>query len=796
MKDVSVRRMLATTTMASLGTALLLASLAFVAYELITFRGTMLRTLSTQAEIMARQSTSALVFGDPEAAKATLSALSADPHVVSAAIFGRDGTLFASYARAAAGEAASAAPRSPDKAHFFERDRLVLSHPIAFDEAPIGSVVIESDLDEMRSRLQRYAVIVVAVLIVSFALAYGTAARLQRALTDPVLHLVATAQAVSSRRDYTVRAASNARGELGLLVRTFNDMLDQIQDRDAALQRARDDLEGQVADRTRTLQGEIAERKLLEDKLRAQNSELEEQSRRVQQATRLKSEFLANMSHELRTPLNAIIGFAELMHDGKVGPVSPTHKECLADILTSSRHLLQLINDVLDLSKVEAGKMEFRPERIELAKLIGEVKDILRGLSAHRRIQLAVEIDPALDEVVLDPGKLKQVLYNYLSNALKFTPEGGRVTVRARLEPGGRFRLEVADTGIGIRPEDLGRLFGEFQQLDSSASKAYPGTGLGLALTKRLVEAQEGRVGVSSVVGQGSVFHAVLPRLARSASVDSASVDSASVDTAAARPRRRAGRTTLLVIDDDAREREWLVETLSAAGYGVEVATTGKEAIEKAGQCAYDGLTLDLLLPDMGGWDVLKAIRAGGPNQTTPVVVVTVVVEKGVGAGYAIHDYLAKPVRPEDLLASLRAAGLVPNLGRPVLVVDDDPQARRLMETMLHTIGYSSVEAGSAEEGLALAAREMPAAVILDLSMPGMDGFEFLEHFRRMPAGRGTPVIVWTVKDLTAADHGRLAAWAQAVVLKGGTQRLLDELRTHLRLPPDGDRAGEAAEGS
>jgi len=786
MRDVSLRRMLATTTMASLGTALLLASLAFVAYELITFRGTMVRTLSIQAEIVARQSTSALVFGDPESGKATLSALSADPHVVSAALFGRDGTLFASYARADTGGAAPGRPRSP-QGHFFERDRLVLSRPITFDNAPIGTVVIESDLDEMRSRLKRYAVIVVAVLIVSFAFAYGTAARLQRALTDPVLHLAATAQAVSSRRDYTVRAVSDARGELGLLVRTFNDMLDQIQDRDAALQRARDDLEGQVADRTRTLQGEIAERKLLEDRLRAQNTELEDQSRRVQEATRLKSEFLANMSHELRTPLNAIIGFAELMHDGKVGAVSPPHKECLADILTSSHHLLQLINDVLDLSKVEAGKMEFRPERVEVAKLIGEVKDILRSLSAKKRIELAVEIDPALGEVVLDPGKLKQVLYNFLSNALKFTPEGGRVSVRAHLEPGGKFRLEVADTGVGIRPEDLGRLFVEFQQLDASASKAHAGTGLGLALTKRIVEAQEGTVGVSSEVGQGSVFHAVLPRLARVASVE----------TAAALPsRRRAGRTTLLIIEDDAQERAWLAETLSSAGYGVEVASTGKEAIEKSRRRAYDGITLDLLLPDMGGWDVLKAIRAEGPNQATPLVVVTVVVEKGVGAGYVIHDYLAKPVRSEDLLASLRAAGLRPNAGRPVLVIDDDPQARRLMETMLHAIGYPSVEAASAEEGLALAAREAPVAVILDLAMPGMDGFEFLEHFRRTPAGRSTPVIVWTVKDLTAVDHGRLAAWAQAVVQKGGTQRLLEELRTHVPLAADEDRAGRAAEGS
>ena len=318
MKDVSLRRTLATTTMASVGLALLLVSVAFVAYGLITFRATMARTLSAQAAIMAHQSTSAIVFSDPDSARATLEALRADPHVMSAAIYRPDGSLFAAYARA--GSSAPAAPAlSAGEQQTFQRDRLILAREILFDGAPIGRVVIESDLDEMATRLKRYALIVAAVTALSFALAYFTAARLQRAVTGPVLHLAATAQAVSSQ-DYTVRAVSPAGGELGALVRAFNHMLDQIQDRDAALQRARDDLEGQVAERTRTLQAEIAERKQLEDRLRAQNTELEEQNRRIQEANRLKSEFLANMSHELRTPLNAIIGFAELMHDGQGRP--------------------------------------------------------------------------------------------------------------------------------------------------------------------------------------------------------------------------------------------------------------------------------------------------------------------------------------------------------------------------------------------------------------------------------------------------------------------------------------------
>ncbi len=564
--DLSVKGKLTAITMVATGAALVLACAAMVTYELVTYREDKVTRLSTQAEIVGTNAGSALVFADPEAAATTLAALRAEPRVVSARIHTPDGALFARYDR---GQKDARAPAAPPAAagHEFVDEGLFVYRPIVVEGMRVGTVVIVADLAEMTEMLRRYTLILLVVLLVALAVAHLTASRLHRMITAPVLGLVETANAVSSRRDYSVRATAGGEDELGLLVRSFNDMLGQIQERDAALQRARDELEGQVADRTRSLQSEIAERKDLEEELRAKNRELEEQSRRVQEATRLKSEFLANMSHELRTPLNAIIGFAELMHDGKVGPVSTLHKECLDDILTSSRHLLQLINDVLDLSKVEAGKMEFRPETVNLERLAGEVRDILRGLAAQKRIRLAVEIDPALGEVVIDAGKLKQVLYNFLSNALKFTPEGGNVTLRARAEGGDQFRVEVEDDGIGIRPEDLGRLFAEFQQLDASAAKQYAGTGLGLALTKRIVEAQGGRVGVSSVHGKGSVFHAVLPRQAH------ALVEA----PPAARRAPRAGAPTLLVVEDDTRERDWLVETLTAAGYAVEVATTGAD---------------------------------------------------------------------------------------------------------------------------------------------------------------------------------------------------------------------------
>ena len=233
---------------------------------------------------------------------------------------------------------------------------------------------------------------------------------------------------------------------------------------------------------------------------------------RMQEANRLKSEFLANMSHELRTPLNAIIGFTELMHGGKVGAMAPQHVEYLGDILTSSKHLLQLINDVLDLAKVESGKMEFRPAEVDLNRLIQEVRDVVRGLAAEKRLRIEHRVDAELTTVFVDGGRVKQILYNYLSNSIKFTPKGGKVTVRALVDGEDLFRLEVEDNGIGIAPESVGKLFVEFQQLDASAAKKYQGTGLGLALTKRIAEAHGGRVDVRSKLGEGSVFAVVLPR--------------------------------------------------------------------------------------------------------------------------------------------------------------------------------------------------------------------------------------------------------------------------------------------
>ncbi len=392
---------------------------------------------------------------------------------------------------------------------------------------------------------------------------------------------------------------------------------------------------------------DITEQKRLESQLHVKNEELEMQNRRVQEASRLKSEFLANMSHELRTPLNGIIGFAELMYNGKVGPVSADHKEYLGDILLSSRHLLQLINDVLDLAKVESGKMEFHPETVNLEKIITEVRDILRTLISKKQIKMDVSVDPKINEVIIDPAKLKQVLYNYISNAIKFTPDGGEVHICVLAEGKNNFRLEIRDTGIGIRDEDLKKLFVEFQQLDATISKKYQGTGLGLALTKRIVEAQGGSVGVKSVVEKGSTFFAILPRKSAAHESDEKIIKEQIVSVPT------PGMQTILVIEDEEKDRELIVNTLKKAGYAVVTAASGAEALRLAEKRQFDAVTLDLILPDMSGWDVLRDLRAGKFNRDIPVIVVTVIAEKSASMGFAIQDFLVKPVVPNRLLAAL-----------------------------------------------------------------------------------------------------------------------------------------------
>ena len=478
-RGASIKQKLTWIIMFTSSVALLVASLFFFTNDVLAIRQAKVVELSSLGDIIGANCASAVLFKDENAAAQTLATLQARPGVTAAAIYTPEGRLFARYLRP--GASAASIPAAPQKVgHRFIPGHLVLVRPINFQGEVLGSTYIRSDLSDVTRRMQQYAFIVVLIIGASSWVGLILTRRLQRVISEPILDLAQTARTVAANDDYSVRAIKNTEDEIGYLIDRFNEMLAQIEARDHHLLDV--------------------------------NERLKKSEQSALEASQAKSEFLAKMSHELRTPLNAIIGFAQLMYEGKVGHMAEPHQEYMGDILSSSQHLLQLINDVLDLAKVEAGKMEFRPEQLDPVRPVTEVRDILRSLAASKRIRVTIEADPTLGEVTSDAARLKQILYNYLSNALKFTDEGGAVTIRVLPEGAEYFRIEVEDTGIGIHSDDLHRLFIEFQQLDGGVAKKYQGTGLGLALTRRIVESQGGRVGVESEPGKGSRFSAIIPR--------------------------------------------------------------------------------------------------------------------------------------------------------------------------------------------------------------------------------------------------------------------------------------------
>lgn len=484
---------------------------------------------------------------------------------------------------------------------------------------------------------------------------------------------------------------------------------------------------------------------------RVRSRQLEAENLQALESNRLKSLFLANMSHELRTPMTAIIGFADLLQGSMFADHSPQRQVFLGHIATSGRHLLRLINDILDLSKVEAGKFEFFPEPFNIKEAVDEIKEILLRTLSRKHVKLNVQVDSLIAVVTLDPGRFKQILYNYLSNAIKFSPDDGAITVRA-LQAGPRhFRLEVEDQGIGISTVDLPRLFTEFQQLDSGSTKQFPGTGLGLALVRRLAEAQGGMAGASSMVGVGSVFYVTLPRMHRNA----------------AAPAGVATERRLLVIEDDTVARSHHVDSLRQQGFVVDVASDDIEAKTYALQHDYDAMTLDLMLPTEGhGLGALKDIRDLLRDHEAPVINLSMPVGLEQSAVFAITDVLPKPLRNDELLIAMARLRRDGSTRLKVLVIDDDQVALDLMQAMLASIGVSAVCEIDAVEALRTIDDVQPDAVVLDLMMPEFDGFQTLYALRQREAYLDLPVFIWTNMTLSAQEYSILARSAATIAYK------------------------------
>jgi signal transduction histidine kinase/DNA-binding response OmpR family regulator len=489
--------------------------------------------------------------------------------------------------------------------------------------------------------------------------------------------------------------------------------------------------------------------------------------RQLEMASEHKSAFLASMSHELRTPLNAIIGYSEMLYETAQDEGQEELLPDLAKIRDAGRHLLGLINDILDLSKIEAGKMDLYLEEVDLTALVEEVRAIVEPLAAANANRLEIVCPGTLGTVYTDRTKLKQSLLNLLSNAGKFTHEG---RVRLEVRPAaGEISFIVSDTGIGMTEEQQSRLFQAFSQAELSTTRRYGGTGLGLAITKHFCEMLGGRIVVESTSGEGSTFTITLPDRSRGAVA------------AAATPAGAEHAPLVMIVDDDPNARDLLASTVRREGYRVIEATDGESALVLAREWRPDVVTLDVLMPRMDGWAVMTALKSDPELAEIPVIIVTVLADRGIAVSLGAAEFLTKPVDRARLAATIRqhvyGAGVV-------LVVDDESESRRIARRHLDRLGWDVAEAEDGAGALLwLSQNPHPAMILLDLLMPGMNGFAFLEEIAKHAEWRGIPIVILTAMPLGAAERELLAGRTREVIAKGADDLAQVLRRILVRLP-------------
>jgi signal transduction histidine kinase/DNA-binding response OmpR family regulator/ligand-binding sensor domain-containing protein len=495
--------------------------------------------------------------------------------------------------------------------------------------------------------------------------------------------------------------------------------------------------------------------------------ELQLKNREAEEANQAKSRFLANMSHELRTPMNAIIGFSEILIERLEAQIDAKSITFIRSILSSGKHLLEIINDILDLSKVEAGKMELLPETFPVKSAIESVCQVMRGMSTRKAITFAVEIAPGVTAVETDQAKFKQILYNLLSNAVKFSPSDSTVTIEAHLieatdERPESVRIDVIDCGIGIAQENLALIFEEFRQVDGTLNRQYGGTGLGLSLVRKFVELQGGTLTVASEVGKGSTFTFTLPVHFAGTTIPSPIIN---VDGTVIPPGER-----VLVVEDEDLAYSTLAAYLQAAAYVPIRARSGDEALRLARSIRPVAVTLDIVLPGAQGWDVLRALKADPVTASLPVIIVSMIDNRELGLAFGADDYFVKPVDWTRLMRRLReitvrtAAPKRPRL----LLIDDDVSVHDMLEAELTKQGYRIEKAFSGAEGLQRAEASMPDVIILDLAMPGVSGFEVAAQLKQSDTLSRIPILAFTAKELTTDDREQLRGF-HAVVAKGAS---------------------------
>lgn len=752
------------------------------------------RASSHQFEETARALSASILSGleqdmlnqDRSHVQQTLDDLNQNDSINDVDIISPDGSIWASTDANAIDTASNSITREllagtagPDYFSEFSSDHLTLVTPIESkkqclqchgtiaappnDSNYLGAIRVDVStvfLDESVARSQQILLLVggLTFILVSTTLVL----MLRRSVLRPLSRLTGASEKIS-QGDYSTRVRVDSPGdEIGAVSVAFNEMLDEVE---------------------------------------TYTGRLESANRELEQVSRLKSEFLANMSHELRTPLNVIIGFSEVLKDTPPEQLDDSdRKEFCENIVTSGYHLLELINDVLDLAKVEAGQMQIVPEEFHVGTALKEVITTMQPLAAKKNIDLEVSVSDRLTSIFADAAKFKQIMYNLVGNAIKFTPEEGSVSVSAAVM-GPMARFAVADTGMGISQADQERIFSEFQQVDGSTSRQYEGTGLGLALTRKFVELQDGQIWVESEVGTGSTFFFTLPlgvtRREEEAGKESPAAAGPRaggegeqlVETATAEEDARAGAPSILVVEDDEATADLIGVWLAHEGYLVDFASNGVEALEKARENHPFAVCLDIMLPRKDGWQVLHDLKSDPDMADVGVIVCSALDNPELGFALGAADYCIKPLSRKHLLEKLRnlQTALPGRRSQPqILIADSDPESLSAMGDILSRQGFGVTRVHDGQLAIDKALELSPDILILDLMIQNVSCYDVISSLRRHPLATDTPIIVTTGKHLREKEMEFLEKNVQKIVVKsgGGREQLMQEIFRLEKLQP------------